>query len=160
MFLAMSEEKRLLFAGYSFRRSETRAQRSVGSKLNCTVGKRGGGGESSLPLSPSSLPSFFFFFVNFSPALYYLNAWNRLLYPVILFCGKGISRLSCLYARAYLKKCRRLKQNFGVFLNNGQNILFFFQQVLIALPCDQWFLRAGRYRPGETTAHRIIYHPK
>ena len=28
-------------------------------------------------LSPSSLPSFFFF-VNFSPALYYLNAWNRL----------------------------------------------------------------------------------
>ena len=25
-----------------------------------------------------SLPSFFFFFVNFSLALYYLNAWNRL----------------------------------------------------------------------------------
>ena len=34
----------------------------------------GGGRErgSSLPLSPSSRPSFFF------PALYYLNAWNRL----------------------------------------------------------------------------------
>ena len=34
----------------------------------------------SLPLSPSSLPLFFvfFFFVNFSPALYYLNTWNRL----------------------------------------------------------------------------------
>ena len=31
------------------------------------------------PPSPSSLPSFFVFFVNFSPALYYLNAWNRLL---------------------------------------------------------------------------------
>ena len=46
---------------------------------------RGGGGESertSLPLSPSSLPSFFFFFVDFSPALYYPNAWNRLLSPV------------------------------------------------------------------------------
>ena len=33
--------------------------------------------ESSLPLSPSSLLSFLFF-VNFSPALYYPNAWNRL----------------------------------------------------------------------------------
>ena len=32
-----------------------------------------------LPLSPSSLPSFFFF-VNFSPAPYYPNAWNRLVY--------------------------------------------------------------------------------
>ena len=29
-----------------------------------------------------SLPSFFFFFVNFSPALYYLNAWNRQSYLV------------------------------------------------------------------------------
>ena len=49
------------------------------------TGGGGGGGESertSLPLSPSSLPSFFFFFVDFSPALYYPNAWNRLLSPV------------------------------------------------------------------------------
>ena len=38
-----------------------------------------------LPLSPSSLPSFFFF-VNFSPASYYPNAWNRLVYqPVHYF---------------------------------------------------------------------------
>ena len=41
------------------RRSDSRARRSVGSEL--------------------SPPSFFFFFVNFSPALYYVNAWNRLL---------------------------------------------------------------------------------
>ena len=56
----------------------------MGSELNCTRrkrGRQGGGGErgnackhSSLPLSPSSLPSFFF--VNFSPALHHLNAWN------------------------------------------------------------------------------------
>ena len=44
------------------RRSDSRAQRSVGV-LESTARKRlggGGGGETSLPLSPSSLPSFFF----------------------------------------------------------------------------------------------------
>ena len=57
----------------------------MGSELNCTRGKRvkrGGGGrergnackQSSLLLSPTSLSSFFF--VNFSPALHHLNAWN------------------------------------------------------------------------------------
>ena len=39
------------------------------------VHRENGGGA----LSPSSLPSFFFFFVNFSPALSYLNAWNKLI---------------------------------------------------------------------------------
>ena len=62
------------------RRSDSRARRSVGSELNCTPVKRRGensGGESGRTLCPSSLPSLFFF-VKFSPALYYLNAWNRL----------------------------------------------------------------------------------
>ena len=75
------------------RHSDGRARGSVGSELNCTQGKlgggenRGGGGESERNLSPSSLPSFFlFFFVNFSPALYYLNAWNRLkILPLVKF---------------------------------------------------------------------------
>ena len=44
-----------------------------GSELSCTLGKQAGGGrkggESSLPLSPFSLPSFLFLFVNFSPTL-------------------------------------------------------------------------------------------
>ena len=42
--------------------------------------ERGGKWGSELSCTPlvSSLPSFFFFFVNFSPTLYYLNAWNRL----------------------------------------------------------------------------------
>ena len=55
----------------------------MGERVKLYTGKTGGGGDESgrsfLPLSPSSLPSFFFFFVNFSPALYYLNAWNRLM---------------------------------------------------------------------------------
>ena len=65
------------------RLSDSRARRSVGSELNCTTGKRGGGGEQgaeserSSPFPPLVCPRFFFF-VNFSPALYYLNAWNRL----------------------------------------------------------------------------------
>ena len=74
------------------RHSDGRARGSVGSELNCTQGKlgggrTGGGGESERNLSPSSLPSFFlFFFVNFSPALYYLNAWNRLkILPLVKF---------------------------------------------------------------------------
>ena len=47
-------------------------------KLYTGSGRVEGGGESgSLPLSPSQLPAFFFF-VNFSPALYYPNARNRL----------------------------------------------------------------------------------
>ena len=47
--------------------SDSRAQRSVGNKLNGTPGKRGGGERTG------GMPSFFFF-VNFSAALYYLNA--------------------------------------------------------------------------------------
>ena len=47
--------------------SDSRAQRSVGNKLNGTPGKRGGGGE-------NRGDALFFFFVNFSAALYYLNA--------------------------------------------------------------------------------------
>ena len=74
------KEKRLPFAGYSSRCSDSRARRSVGSELNCTAGKRGGRERVPSPLSPLVV---FFFFVNFSPALYYLNAWNRLLYPII-----------------------------------------------------------------------------
>ena len=64
------------------RRSDSRARRSVGSELNHTPGKRGekreGRGENEAtafppsPVFPSSLPPFFFF-VNFSPALYNLN---------------------------------------------------------------------------------------
>ena len=42
----------------------------MGSELSCTPGKRGGGD----PL----VPLVFFFFPSFSPALYYLNGWNRL----------------------------------------------------------------------------------
>ena len=52
------------------RRSDSRARRSVRSELNCTSGKREGGKQGGALI--------FFFFVNFSPALYYLNAWNRL----------------------------------------------------------------------------------
>ena len=139
MFLAMSEEKRLPFAGYSSRRSDSRARRSVGSELNCTAGKRGEGSrESSLPLFPSSLPSFFFLCEFFSRAVlserleqatlsYNIRSKNYSLRTLTVFLGgKRISRLSCLYARAYLKKCRRLKQNLGVFLNHGHNILFSF----------------------------------
>ena len=59
------------------RRSDSRARRSVGSELNCTPEERGGGGPFP-PFPPLVFPRFFFF-VNFSPALYYLNAWNRLI---------------------------------------------------------------------------------
>lgn len=38
-----------------------------GSELNCTQGKQG---QTGAPM--------FFFLVNFSPVLYYLNTWNRL----------------------------------------------------------------------------------
>ena len=51
----------------------------MGSELNCTPGAeewRGGGRGKAVP-SPSKLLAFFFF-VNFSPALYYPNARNRL----------------------------------------------------------------------------------
>ena len=51
--------------------SDSKARRSVGNELNCTPGKRGGGREQG------GCPHFFFF-VNFSAALYYLNAWNKL----------------------------------------------------------------------------------
>ena len=53
------------------------------------IGKTGGGGgegararELLSPFPPLVSPRFFFFFVDFSPALYYPNAWNRLLSPV------------------------------------------------------------------------------
>ena len=54
----------------------------MGIELNCTPGKRWGGedpgGESeSAPCPFPILPSIVFF-MNFSPALYYLNACNRL----------------------------------------------------------------------------------
>ena len=69
MFLAMSEEKRLLFAGYSFRRSDTRAQRSVGSKLNCK--RENGRGEERVPspFPPLVCPRFFFLREFFSRAV-------------------------------------------------------------------------------------------
>ena len=58
------------------RRSDSRARRLSGSELKCTPGNRrgvgGGGGTNERVFSR------LFFFVNFSPALYYLNAWNRL----------------------------------------------------------------------------------
>ena len=60
-------------AAYS-RHSDSRARRSVGSELSCTVytGKTG------------LVCTRFFFLVSFSPALYYLNAWNRLkLLPLV-----------------------------------------------------------------------------
>ena len=69
MFLAMSEEKRLLFAGYSFRRSDTRAQRSLASKLNCTAGKRGGEERVPSPFPPLVCPRFFFLREFFSRAV-------------------------------------------------------------------------------------------
>ena len=56
------------------RLSDSRVRRSVGSELNCTVHRENG--------SKSALV--FFFLVSFSPALYYLNAWNRLkLLPLV-----------------------------------------------------------------------------
>ena len=59
----------------------------MGSELSCTPGKRGGGGgggwgrerENAAISNPPLVSPRFFFFVNFSPGLYYLNAWNRLL---------------------------------------------------------------------------------
>ena len=67
-----AREKNLSYPGYQM----------MGIELNCTQEKRWGGedqgGESeSLPCPFPILPSIFFF-VNFSPALYYLNACNRL----------------------------------------------------------------------------------
>ena len=63
------------------RRSDSRARGSVESESNCTPGKRGGTREgereSPSPFAPLVSPRFFFF-LNFSPALYYMNAWNRL----------------------------------------------------------------------------------
>ena len=53
------------------RRSDSRARRLLGSELKCTPGKRRGRGDKRV--SPRLC-----FFVNFSPALYYLNTWNRL----------------------------------------------------------------------------------
>ena len=79
------------------RLSDSRA----GSELGCTPGKQvGGGGEVS--------PRFFFSFVNFSLALYYPNAWNRL-----FRCSHSNSRdviasspsFSCPATRAPLIAC-------------------------------------------------------
>ena len=54
----------------------------MGSELGCIPGKPGGGGggesESVLSPFPPLVAPRFFFCVNFFPALYYLNAWNRL----------------------------------------------------------------------------------
>ena len=53
----------------------------MGIELNCTPGKQWGGGpggESESPPCPFPILPSIFFFVNFSPALYYLNACNRL----------------------------------------------------------------------------------
>ena len=62
------------------------------SEESCTLGKRGGGSVlSSLP--PLVSPRFCYFFLNFSPALYYLNAWNRL-----RFCSHLVSLGTTLWA--------------------------------------------------------------
>ena len=101
----------------------------------------GGGGverESPPPVPLESALVFFFLREFFSRAVlsdrleqatlsYTIRSKNNCLRTLtVFFCGKRISRLGCLYARAYLKNCRRLKQNLGVFLNHGHNILFFF----------------------------------
>ena len=74
--------------------------------------ERGGGeGENertrSLPLSPSSRPSIFFFCVNFFPALCYLNAWNRLVERIWEGGGGGTSDNSWFsWPYFQTKKCR------------------------------------------------------
>ena len=58
---------------------ESRVQ-MVGSKLNCTQEKQG---ETGAPM--------FFFLVNFSPVLYYLNTWNRASYkPWAYTSSRGV----------------------------------------------------------------------
>ena len=62
--------------GGRFGRSDSRARRLLGSELKCTPGKRGeggGGGGANKRVSPPLC-----FVVNFYPAHYYLNTWNRL----------------------------------------------------------------------------------
>ena len=61
------------------RRSNSRARRSDGGdpeRVKLYTGKTEGKNEEDL----------FFFFVNFSPALYYLNAWNRLRFNCLTEC--------------------------------------------------------------------------
>ena len=69
----------------------------MGSQLSCTPGKRGGGGgggesERTPQISnPPLVSPRFFFFVNFSPGLYYLNAWNRLLRYRAMLSASGMN---------------------------------------------------------------------
>ena len=96
----------------------------MGSELSCTPGKRGGGRwnggeggesererESSLPLSPSSRPSFFFSAWIFFPALYYLDAWNRLLY-----LRPGWSQISKISIKVIFMWCHYFREAFPLFV--------------------------------------------
>ena len=72
------------------RRSDSRARRSVGSELNCTPGKRVGWVPSpflpSLPLSPSSLPSFLILREFFSRPLLFLRSLEQATCVAALTC--------------------------------------------------------------------------
>ena len=94
--------------------SDSRARRQVGSELSCTHRKNGGGGNRGArarvlsPFPPLVSPRFFIF-VNFSPALCYLNAWNRLERTLVtrLVCAElACSGSSILRQRKHEKKIK------------------------------------------------------
>ena len=155
MFLAMSEEKRLPFAGYSSRRSDSRARRSVGSELNCTPGKWGGGGsrESPLPPFPSSLPSFFFFLREFfSRAVlsdrleqvtlsYTIRSKNNCLRTLPVFFLWEADFKACLLVRTCVSEelLKAKTKSWGLFEPWTQYSFFFFSKCSFRYPASSGF---------------------
>ena len=63
---------------------------------------------------PLQSPLVFFFFVNFSPALYYLNAWNRVVHQPDVSCSlPWIIHNFEHIQKIYVKKTRKQKQKFS-----------------------------------------------
>ena len=87
----------------------------MGSELSCTPKKQGRGGNRGararvLSTFPPLVSPLFFIFVNFSPAVCYLNAWNRLERTLVtrLVCAElACSGSSILRKRKHEKKNKK-----------------------------------------------------
>ena len=137
------------------RRSDSRARRFVGSEVNHTPGKRGEkrGGRGKNEATAFPPPRFsplvsprFFLFVNFSPALYNLNALNRPLETVSLFRFRVSKKHTLLYfGRSNLKHLKLLYVPLSgiicieVIFREGLSFLQGFPASLPALPPSSKF---------------------
>ena len=77
----------------------------MGSELNCTPGKRGTGGETRMGESWFNI----FFFVNFSAALHYLNAWNRL--------RTSVNGDKTMYGELWLETIKKISHAFSLSIH-------------------------------------------